>query len=225
VISVKTIVIILVIFLWIASFYDNDNNNDINYFASGNETDQRPSAKWGTKGTGDGEFNEPHTIAFDPVGNAYVTDLGNNRVQKFDSDGNFITKWGTKGTGDGEFNEPHSSAVDKFDNIYVSDMNNNRVQKFDSDGNFITKWGTKGTGDGQFRLLLGIDTDSFANVYVVDQNRSDIQKFDMNGDFLVKLKSSDFSKLEDIELNSNDYMFITDRGNHNVQKYTNPKVQ
>ena len=41
----------------------------------------------------------------------YVADgslgLGNNRIQKFDSNGKFITKWGSKGTGDGQFITPN----------------------------------------------------------------------------------------------------------------------
>ena len=42
----------------------------------------------------------------------YVVDIDNDRIQKFDSNGNFITKWGSKGTGDGEFKTPIGIAVD-----------------------------------------------------------------------------------------------------------------
>ena len=44
----------------------------------------------------------------------YVADYGNNRIQKFDSNGNFITKWGSKGTGDGQFDYPTGIAVDSI---------------------------------------------------------------------------------------------------------------
>jgi len=30
----------------------------------------------------------------------------NDRIQKFDGDGTFITAWGSYGTGNGEFNKP-----------------------------------------------------------------------------------------------------------------------
>ena len=33
----------------------------------------------------------------------YVTDADNHRIQKFNSDGEFITEWGREGSGDGEF--------------------------------------------------------------------------------------------------------------------------
>ena len=39
--------------------------------------------KWGTKGTGDGEFWSPAGIAIDGSGYVYVSDTDNRRVQKF----------------------------------------------------------------------------------------------------------------------------------------------
>ena len=67
---------------------------------------------WGTKGSENGQFNIPHSLAFDRFGNAYVSDTNNQRIQKFTADGKFITKWGSEGSSDGQFNQPHSSVVD-----------------------------------------------------------------------------------------------------------------
>ncbi len=60
----------------------------------------------------------------------YVTDSDNNRIQKFDSNGNFITKWGSEGLANGQFQEISSIAVDSSGNVYVADSNNHRVQVF-----------------------------------------------------------------------------------------------
>ncbi len=49
--------------------------------------------QWGTKGTGPGQFNTPHSIAIDRMDNIYVGDRGNRRVQVFDTDGNFLRQW------------------------------------------------------------------------------------------------------------------------------------
>jgi tripartite motif-containing protein 71 len=57
--------------------------------------------KWYSNGTSGGQFDEPQAIAVDSSGNVYVADFGNNRIQKFDSNGNFITKWGSIGEADG----------------------------------------------------------------------------------------------------------------------------
>jgi sugar lactone lactonase YvrE len=44
---------------------------------------------WGQKGTKEGEFDTPHSIAADRNGNIYVADRGNRRIQVFNPDGAF----------------------------------------------------------------------------------------------------------------------------------------
>ena len=68
----------------------------------------------------------------DSSGNVYVSDSENDRMQKFDSSGNFLLKWGSQGTGDGQFQSPKGVAVDSSGNVYVADTNNSRIQKFSS---------------------------------------------------------------------------------------------
>src|ERR1051326_7183451 len=82
--------------------------------------------KWGSLGTGDGQFNDTSGVAIDPkTSNVYVADYNNSRIQKFDSNGTFITKWGSLGTGDGQFNNTLGVAVDpKTGNVYVADYFN-----------------------------------------------------------------------------------------------------
>lgn len=45
---------------------------------------------WGTRGSNQGEFNTPHSIAADVQGNIYVADRFNRRIQVFDGDGKFL---------------------------------------------------------------------------------------------------------------------------------------
>ena len=77
-----------------------------------------------------GRFNGPRGITTDSSGNVYVADVGNDRIQKFDSDGNFITKWGSEGTGDGQFDAPRGITTDSSGNVYVADGFNDRIQVF-----------------------------------------------------------------------------------------------
>jgi len=86
---------------------------------------------WGSQGIGDGRFGEPEGIAVDAQGNIYVTDNGNNRVEKFDSDGKFLGKWGNWGSDDGQFEYVFRIAIDSQGNIYVTDDgDNDSIQKF-----------------------------------------------------------------------------------------------
>ena len=45
---------------------------------------------WGEPGTSPGQFNTPHSIATDDVGNVYVADRGNGRIQVFDEEGRYL---------------------------------------------------------------------------------------------------------------------------------------
>ncbi len=48
---------------------------------------------WGRWGEGPGEFKTPHALAFDSRGRLFVADRGNNRLQIFDQEGNFLAEW------------------------------------------------------------------------------------------------------------------------------------
>ena len=47
-------------------------------------------ASFGNPGSGELEFNTPHSIAIDAQNNLYVADRGNNRIQVLDSNGKFV---------------------------------------------------------------------------------------------------------------------------------------
>ncbi|MCP4403302.1 MAG: 6-bladed beta-propeller [bacterium] len=75
----------------------------------------------------------PAGVGIDKDDNVYVTEIGNNRIQVFDKDGNFITMWGRQGSGDGEFGNLHGIIVDKETGwVYAADTANNRIQVFKS---------------------------------------------------------------------------------------------
>jgi hypothetical protein len=73
---------------------------------------------WGKEGIGPGEFNNPHSLAMDSKGRLFVADRGNNRVQIFDQDGNFLEEWR-------QFGRPSGVFIDKHDILYVADSESN----------------------------------------------------------------------------------------------------
>src|SRR6185369_16504888 len=77
---------------------------------------------WGRKGTGPGEIDGPHTLAMDSKGRLFLGDRGNNRIQIFDQDGNFIDQWA-------QFSRPSGIFIDKDDTIYVADSESESVSK------------------------------------------------------------------------------------------------
>lgn len=86
---------------------------------------------FGTKGSGASQFNNPTDLAVDNRnGDFYVVDAGNNRVQRFSSEGGYLSEFGGMGSAPSQFNRPTGVVVDKEGFVYVSDTNNNRIQKF-----------------------------------------------------------------------------------------------
>ena len=180
-------------------------------------------SEWGSFGIKQtGSFSHPQYLAVDSEGNIYVTDLGNKRVQKFSSDGEFLTTWGKSGTLAGEFHYPSGIAVDE-NFVFVADRDLNKIQKFDHDGNFISEWGTKGSYDEQFKFPNGI-TVSNNFVYVVDTGNQRIQKFTTDGEFVLSFGSSgmgpgQFLTAHGIDSDSDGNIYVTDRGNGKIEKF------
>jgi streptogramin lyase len=70
--------------------------------------------QWGGHGSGPGQFEMPHTLAFDSKGRLFVGDRGNNRIQIFDQDGKFLEEWK-------QFSRPSGVYIDANDMLYVAD--------------------------------------------------------------------------------------------------------
>ena len=76
---------------------------------------------FGKKGTGPGEFDQPHALAMDSKGRLYVGDRSNNRIQIFDKNFKFIAEWK-------QFSRPSGVFIDKkTDTIYVADSESGSV--------------------------------------------------------------------------------------------------
>ncbi|GHM99170.1 hypothetical protein WSM22_06600 [Cytophagales bacterium WSM2-2] len=150
------------------------------------------SSKFGSSGSGNGQFKiECAGIALSSS-KLYVTDggsnSGNNRVQVFNTSGVYQSSWGSIGTGNGQFNGLRGIAIDGSGNTYVTDEQNIRVQKFNSSGVFVTKWGTTGSGNGQFSFAYAIAVEPGGSfVYVADVINKNVQKFNSTGVYQSKI--------------------------------------
>src|SRR5204862_22496 len=106
--------------------------------------------QWGSFGTGNGQFRQPAGVATDALGDVYVADRGNNRIQAFTATGTYLTQWGSLGGGNGQFSNPLGVATDASGEVYVTDFDNSRIQVFTGTGTYLTQWGSNGSGNGQF---------------------------------------------------------------------------
>jgi DNA-binding beta-propeller fold protein YncE len=91
-------------------------------------------SSWGSKGSGDGQFNDPTSVAVDSTnGKVYVADPINKRIQVFDQNGKFLTKWIIP-----EWGQPagfEDLIIDsKMGRVYASSVNIDAVLIFDLSG-------------------------------------------------------------------------------------------
>jgi DNA-binding beta-propeller fold protein YncE len=125
---------------------------------------------WGSQGSGAGQFLNPVGIAVGPTGEVYVADAGNNRIQKFNSNGAYLRQW-IRGDGDNDtthhdLKNPRGVAVDRLNNVYVVDTGNKQVQWFADNGSVIQYRGYYGKPSDMFGTLNGAATIRNLDFYV-----------------------------------------------------------
>jgi len=126
---------------------------------------------FGTRGTGDGQFNLARDAAVAPNGHVYVVDGGNFRVQEFRPDGTFVRAFGSIGRRPGQFARPREIAADRAGNVYVSDAAFGNLQIFSPEGQLLMFIGSRSEVDAPARYMLpaGIAVDEDGRVYMADQ--------------------------------------------------------
>ncbi|MDB5958239.1 peptidyl-alpha-hydroxyglycine alpha-amidating lyase family protein [Ramlibacter sp.] len=103
-----------------------------------------------------GRFRQVTDVAWDPAGNAYISDgYINSRVAKIDSNGRWLKSFGEPGHGPGQFVQPHSIAADAQGNIYVADRGNRRIQVMDGEGRILREIKIDVPFDPRIQPLLG----------------------------------------------------------------------
>ena len=123
-------------------------------------------------------------IAIDSNNNVYVTDMNNNKILKFDSNGTYIPEWrSNKGV---NLSNIADIAIDSQDNIYVADTLNDRIQKLDSEGN-PKNWSSLGNSSLSLDNPEIIKIDQNDNLYSINTTKASIKIFNINGTYSNEL--------------------------------------
>ncbi len=138
---------------------------------------------WGTFGTKPGQFIIPHGIAIDQKNIIYVADRQNNRIQLFDTNGNFIKEL----KNDAQVEELPSIAIDKANQLFAIDYDPTKnkdsttkgstIFAFDPSQKVKYHFGANGTGNRTTSWFHDIAIDSKGNIYVGDITGLKVLKF------------------------------------------------
>jgi len=162
------------------SFYVSDGyvNSRVAYFdPAGKEL-----YEWGKKGSGEGEFSNPHGLTFMPGStDVIVADRENSRLQLFDKNGKFKRQWvGVKDavtTG-----RVFSVAADSAGALYVGirradyDTQHTGVIKLDRDWNIVAAIGFGNPGDPVFNAVHDLAVGKDGSIYVAETRTKRVVK-------------------------------------------------
>ena len=132
------------------------------------------------------ELYGPRGVAAGPDGRVWVSDTGNGRVVRYESDLTRATPFGGKGSGPTQFNGPVGIAVGPSGNVYVADTGNRRIQVLDPDGGFYKRWPVLAWKDGS-EPQVAVDEDE--NVWVSDPPGNAVLELGPDGRVLNRLTS------------------------------------
>jgi DNA-binding beta-propeller fold protein YncE len=118
--------------IWVA---DASNHRVQVFDARGSQA--RFVKQWGEPGHEPGQLYFPYDILLDdaalagqPDGHVYLCEYANHRVQKFTTEGQFVSSFGRAGRRDGELDQPWGIARNSRGRMFVLDTYNHRVQRF-----------------------------------------------------------------------------------------------
>ncbi len=178
--------------------------------------------RFGSQGTGDGQFTEITDIAVDDRGYVWAADAEANRIQVFNESGEFITKFGQAGSGEGQFDTRSwlRIALAKNGDFWVLDSGNSRVQKWSGRSfspTYDSTFGSEGHGDGQFEYAAGVSVDSTdGTLWVADGGNDRLQNFSKSGEYLSQFATCNDPLASSVNSNGDIYV-VCGMGNRLVK--------
>lgn len=163
------------------TFYVSDgygNSRVVKFSATG-----KYMKAWGKYGNKPGEFIIPHGIAIDRNNIIYVADRQNNRIQLFDTSGNFLKEI----KNDVQVEQIPSIALDKADHLFAIDYdprkkmdstaNGSTILEFDPSLHVKNHFGADGSTNRTTSWFHDISIDRKGNIYVGDITGLKVFKF------------------------------------------------
>ncbi len=145
------------------------------------------------------QLSDPGGVTFDPAGNLYIADFGNQRIRMINTSGIITTIAGNGSagySGDGgpataaDLSDPFGTAIDAAGNVYIADYTNNRIRMVNTSG-IISTFAGNGTpaygGDGgpataaSIYDATGICFDPAGNLYIADYYNNRIRMVNTSG--------------------------------------------
>lgn len=166
---------------------------------------------------------EPQALAIDAEGHLFVVDTGNNRIIKFQANGDYIYAVGGFGWENEEFDRPLDLTVKTGLDIFIADYHNERICRYDINLNYISSFQADETTANalQFGFPSSVDISRHGELFISDNENDRILKLNLNGE--PNITFGDFNwgegQLElpfKIEISQKDLVYVSDRGRDEI---------
>ena len=178
-----------------------------------------PVLSFGREGKSAGMLKGPSGVAVNDRDEIAVTELWNNRVSLFSSDGTHLRSFGRKGENNSEFNAPSGIAFDSLGNIIVTDCKTHRVQVFDRNGKFLRKFGEYGSLDHQLTYPEGLSINGNGDIIVADRTNKLIKIFSSTGEYLRKFGGAGSLVSPYHCIQQGQYLIVSDYGDDSIKMF------
>ena len=181
-------------------------------------------------------FGYSYGIYVDNAGFLYVSDQPNHRVLRFSpgstsgASGVVVAGTGTFGSGPSQLNAPTRIFVDETRSIFITDSANHRIQRWADgacSGVTVAGTGTSGNNTSQLSYPVSVIVDTNQIMYIGDQGNNRIHRWtvgDCSGQCIVGCTlmsgsaADQFYLLQAMAFDSQGALYVSDGGNHRVQK-------
>ena len=101
-----------------------------------------------------------------------MVDTGNNRIQKFTLNGEYVSSFGKNFNGEGNLVSPRDIAIDETGKLFVTDPGNKSINIYKNNGEFLRILDSSVGGFSIFPTGIIFDEDN--NFYISDQKNNRI---------------------------------------------------
>jgi outer membrane protein assembly factor BamB len=169
-----------------------------------------PLQGFGQPGSLPSQFSGIADLAVDAVGDLYVADSGNGRVQKFSLLSGLLLTLGVDGEEDALLSRPQGVALDAEANVYAADAQTGRIVKYAPGGTFLRVFET---GIGELR---DIALDEQGRIYASDAAARAVYVLDDQGRIVTQLGEGQLSDPWGVAVDASGRVYVADAGHHRV---------
>jgi streptogramin lyase len=205
--------------------YDPSTGQVVETRATATENTLSYFKQFGETGVEAGKLKAPWGVAVNAEGRLLVVDSANDRIERFNSEGTFMSTFGAAGSGSGQLKEPRGIALDSAGHIWVADTGNNRIEEFSSAGAFIKIVGSLGSESGKLKSPSALLFDPKGNMWVADTGNNRIEKFNKEGVYSSEFGSAGaeagkLSEPQGIAMDSGEHIWVADTDNNRIQEFS-----